>query len=358
MKKTQVALAALALVASTAALADGVKISGQIDLGVMHTSKSNNGAGGTFMEQGALLDHSSVNISANEDLGSGMKAFTTLELGFNANGFADNGGGANNTTAGAGALFNRQAFVGVSGEFGSVAFGRQLSPFILSQALTNFGVGSFWVNRLAVGNSSGGAFSVTGTGVNGSGFFPANGISYTSPSIGGFTVRGLTTTAQGTQGNVLGADAAAVDNDRFDSASIEGNVGPAFVSGAWQSNKNTYTSYTLGATAKVSDSLSVMANYMNDKPEGGTSVSSTAVGVKYSLSGSTDAILQYAANDASGNSERTLTNLSLVHALSKRTSVYAMAASGKNVGSTIGNFANDYAGKTNTSYGIGVAHSF
>jgi predicted porin len=141
MKKTQVALAALALVASTAALANGVTISGQIDLGVMHTGKSNNGAGGTFMEQGALLDHSSVNISASEDLGGGMKAFTTLELGFSANGFADNGGGGNNTTAGAGALFNRQAFAGVSGDFGSVAFGRQLSPFILSQALTNFGVG-------------------------------------------------------------------------------------------------------------------------------------------------------------------------------------------------------------------------
>jgi len=357
MKKTQVALAALALVASTAALADGVTISGQIDLGVFHTGKSTAGAGGTFMEQGALLDHSSVNISANEDLGGGMKAFTTLELGFNANGFADNGGGAGNTTAGAGQLFNRQAFAGLSGDFGSVAFGRQLSPFILSQALTNFGVGSFWVNRLAVGNAAG-AFSSTGTGLNASGFFPANGISYTSPSIGGFTVRGLTTTAQGTKGNVLGGDAAAVDNDRFDSASIEGNVGPAFVSAAWQSNKSTYRSYTVGAVAKVADGLSLMANYMNDKPEAATAVTSYAIGAKYALMAGTDAILQYAANDASGSAEKTLTNLSIVHSMSKRTSVYAMVGSGKNVGSTIGNFGNTYTDKTNTSYGVGVAHSF
>lgn len=357
MKKTQVALAALALVASTAALADGVTISGQIDLGVMHTSKSVNGAGGTFMEQGALLDHSSVNISGSEDLGGGMKAFTTLELGFSANGFADNGGGANNTTTNSGSLFNRQAFVGVSGDFGSVAFGRQLSPFILSQALTNFGVGSFWVNRLAVGNAGGG-FSSTGTGLNASGFFPANGISFTSPSIGGFTIRGLTTTAQGTQGNKLGADAAAVDNDRFDSASIDGNVGPAFVSAAWQSNKNTYTSYTLGANVKVSDGLALIANYMNDKPQGGTAVASYAISAKYALMAGTDAILQYAANDASGTSEKTLTNLTIVHAMSKRTSVYAMAGSGKNVGSSLGNFANSYADKTNTTYGVGLAHSF
>lgn len=356
MRKTQVALAALALVASTAAMAD-VTISGQIDLGVFHTSKSVNGAGGTFMEQGGLLDHSSVNISTSEDLGGGLKAFATLETGFNANGFADNGGGAGNTTAGAGQLFNRQAFAGLSGNFGSVAFGRQLSPFILSQALTNSGVGSFWVNRLAVGNAAG-AFSSTGTGLNASGFFPANAVTYTSPSMGGFTVRALTTTAQGTKGNVLGADAGAVDNDRFDSASIEGNVGPAFVSAAWQSNKKTYSSWTAGATMPIVDGLSVSANYMSDKPESGTEVNSYALGVKYTLMAGTDAILQYAANDASGTSEKTLTNLTLVHAMSKRTSLYATAASGKNVGSAIGNFANSYADKTNTTYGVGLAHSF
>ena len=101
-----------------------------------------------------------------------------------------------------------------------------------------------------------------------------------------------------------------------------------------------------------------MANYMNDKPEAATAVSSFAVGAKYALMASTDAILQYAANDAAGAAEKTLTNLSIVHSLSKRTSVYAMVGSGKNVGSTIGNFANVYTNKTNTSYGVGVAHAF
>jgi predicted porin len=72
----------------------------------------------------------------------------------------------------------------------------------------------------------------------------------------------------------------------------------------------------------------------------------------------TDAILQYAANDGTGNAEKTLTNLTIVHALSKRSSIYAMVGSGKNIGSSIGNFANDYAGKTNNTYGVGVAHSF
>ncbi len=38
MKKTQVALAALALVASTAALADGVTLSGSLDAGIAATN--------------------------------------------------------------------------------------------------------------------------------------------------------------------------------------------------------------------------------------------------------------------------------------------------------------------------------
>ena len=40
MKKTQVALAALALVASTAALADGVTVYGAVDAAVAHANNS------------------------------------------------------------------------------------------------------------------------------------------------------------------------------------------------------------------------------------------------------------------------------------------------------------------------------
>jgi len=97
MRKTQVALAALALMASTAALAE-VKISGQIDIGVFNSGNSTTGAGGTYMEQGGYLDHSSVTLSVNEDLGSGLKVGAVLESGFNANGAIDNGGNQGATT--------------------------------------------------------------------------------------------------------------------------------------------------------------------------------------------------------------------------------------------------------------------
>jgi len=87
MKKTQVALAALALVASTAALADGVKVSGQMDVGVGNTTGV-----GTYMEQGGWADNSNITFSGDETLGNGMKAFFTLASGFTQNGDPGNGG--------------------------------------------------------------------------------------------------------------------------------------------------------------------------------------------------------------------------------------------------------------------------
>ena len=81
MKKTQVALAALALVASTAALATDVTIGGVIDIGIANTTKNSNGVGGTFMEQGNFTDHSSIDIDVSEDLGGGLKAYASLGMG-------------------------------------------------------------------------------------------------------------------------------------------------------------------------------------------------------------------------------------------------------------------------------------
>ncbi|MFM8467713.1 MAG: hypothetical protein ACKOAO_09160, partial [Oxalobacteraceae bacterium] len=63
MRKTQVALAALALMASTAALADGVAISGGIDIGMQNSTGD-----GSKMRSG-MLGINVVNLAASEDLG-------------------------------------------------------------------------------------------------------------------------------------------------------------------------------------------------------------------------------------------------------------------------------------------------
>jgi len=157
MRKTQVALAALALMASTAALAAEVSISGVIDVGIASTSK-NGGVGGVFLENGAYNDHSALELNINEDLGSGLKAYASLGMGFNPNGQSDNPGvGRGLSTANDSigihnnSLFNRQAFVGVSGDFGSIQLGRQLSPFVLSNVLMQNYIGMFGVSYGAGG---------------------------------------------------------------------------------------------------------------------------------------------------------------------------------------------------------------
>jgi len=310
MKKTQVALAALALVASTAALAD-VTMSGQIDLGLFHTSGYNSATlgngkvgGGTFVEQGGMMDHSSVTLTASEDLGGGMKVSAVLETGFSANGYSDNGGTAGNGTNEYSTPFNRQSYLSLAGEFGTIGLGKQLSPFILHMAMTNGGFGSFWVPRLMVGNQSNGAFAGMGAGLKGAGFFVTNSVMYTTPSLNGFTLSGLTTTSAGTQNNILNEDS---DNnakqDKYSAVSLSGNVGPAYVSGAWSTRGGDdnvgYRTYSVGATLPVGDSLSFFANYMNDRLQlaagaVGDSLASYAIGGKYSLTSSTAVALSLA----------------------------------------------------------------
>jgi len=80
-------------------------------------------------------------IRGNEDLGGGLKAFFTLESGFDvnsgslANGAATLAGNSpaattvNGNSSLSGQLFSRQAFVGIGGDWGSVAFGRNYAPF-------------------------------------------------------------------------------------------------------------------------------------------------------------------------------------------------------------------------------------
>jgi predicted porin len=65
---------------------------------------------------GLGVDQSRFGLRGSEDLGGGLKAIFTLESGFGiGNGKLSNNGG----------MFNRQAFVGLSSQYGTVTLGRQ-----------------------------------------------------------------------------------------------------------------------------------------------------------------------------------------------------------------------------------------
>lgn len=106
------------------ALAQNVTLYGVVDTGVAYV----NGVGAarhsdTFMQSGAVP--SRWGLRGTEDLGGGNKAVFWLESGFASDTGAITQGGR---------LFGRQALVGLSGDWGQVAFGRQFTMLFWGMA--------------------------------------------------------------------------------------------------------------------------------------------------------------------------------------------------------------------------------
>jgi len=351
MKKTQIALAALALVASTAAIADGVKVSGQIDVGIGHTTGV-----GTYMDQGAWADNSNITFSGDESLGNGMKAFFTLAQGFTQNGDPGNGGN--------GTLFSRESLIGLSGDFGTVKLGQQLSPYILSYAISQAGTpGGFWVNNFIMGGGLGNVAVGAGDGAfQKGGFFIPNAVSYTTPSINGWTATVLTNTANGAKDGAMAATTS--DADKYTAYNVIGAIGGINVTAGYQKRGSSYTSTVIGASTSFGD-LTVAGNYNKHNVDSSAafafptaSTSSYLLSAAYKLQEALTVVGGYGANDLA--SDQSMTNVGLKYAMSARTYTYIsyVRATGGAQSSLAqrGNYST--AGANNATTVVGVAHSF
>ena len=163
MKKSLLALSVLAAVAGTASAQTSVSIYGVVDAGI---SYSDNGAATnskTWALGSGQQSGSRLGFKGSENLGGGLSAIFTLENGFNV----DDG------TQGQGRLFGRQAFVGLSGGFGSVKLGRQNNPIRASaEAIDPFALGLAGdIKRV---------FNVYGERAD-------NTINYSTPNLSGFS---------------------------------------------------------------------------------------------------------------------------------------------------------------------------
>lgn len=121
MKKTIIAGAILASLSGVAAAQSSVVIYGLIDAAVVVEKNGVfNGGKTTTKLDGGVNGGSRIGFKGTEDLGGGLSAFFVIENGFTAdNGAAGQGG----------LLFGRQAFLGLTGGFGTVKLGRQYSVF-------------------------------------------------------------------------------------------------------------------------------------------------------------------------------------------------------------------------------------
>jgi predicted porin len=173
MKKSLLALAALGMFAGAAHAQSTVTLYGIVDIGMAYTSNQTTATGGKSLWQMASGNESGSRwgLTGAEDLGSGLKAIFKLENGFNPN---------NGTAGQSSRMFGRQAYVGLSGNFGSFTMGRQynaiqdfVAPLDIASVLTQYATHPFDNDNL---NNS---------------FRTDNSVKYVTPKIAGFQAEGL-----------------------------------------------------------------------------------------------------------------------------------------------------------------------
>lgn len=173
-KKIIVLAIAAVLTFPTLALADtaNVNIYGLIDLS-LDIVKTGDGSAGTAATQGTTQRRVSSNVSrlglkGSEALGDGLNAVWQME-------------GSVNMDNGTSALFDRNTFIGVEGDFGRVILGKHDTPYKISTRKLDVFADSIADNRSLMGGVSGKSASV---GFDGR---PSDVLAYISPTMGGVT---------------------------------------------------------------------------------------------------------------------------------------------------------------------------
>ncbi|RBB94738.1 porin, partial [Pseudomonas sp. MWU12-2115] len=134
----------------------------------------NNNAGGKHLYSMAsgVLQGSRFGMRGTEDLGGGLKAIFTLENGFDVNSGKLGQGGL---------MFGRQAYVGLSSQYGTVTPGRQYDSVV------------DFVGPLEAGDQWGGYIAAHPGDLDNfnNAYRVNNAVKFTSQSYGGFTFGGL-----------------------------------------------------------------------------------------------------------------------------------------------------------------------
>lgn len=188
MKKSVLALAVLGAFAGAASAQSSVTLYGRLDTAISYAEP---GTGdGTFRVSSggvgsAPIGGSRWGLRGTEDLGGGLKANFVLESGF-----------ASDTGAGGAALFDRQAWVGLSSSLGSLSLGRQDT---LTRTM-NLGFSDISAEgELTVVET----LTATGAPVAGRALFQNfgsrvnNSLKYVSPSFSGFQFQALVGLGEG-----------------------------------------------------------------------------------------------------------------------------------------------------------------
>lgn len=177
MKKQMFVLAASTAFAAPAFAQNSVTLYGLIDEGLNYT---NNVRGGHNYELASGdAQGSRWGLKGAEDLGNGLKAVFQLENGFDVNSGRLGQGGR---------MFGRQAFVGLSSDFGTVTLGRQYDALVdyLAPTTANGNWGGYLLSHPFDNDNTDNSFRVNNT------------IKYASPDYAGFQFGGTYSFSNGT----------------------------------------------------------------------------------------------------------------------------------------------------------------
>ncbi|PLZ02859.1 porin [Burkholderia sp. WAC0059] len=354
--KKWIGMAALGCAASAAHAQSSVTLYGIIDSGITYVNHAATAGGGhgSLVEYGdGVAQGSRWGIRGAEDLGGGLKTVFALESGFSS---------GNGTLGQGGALFGREAFVGLSKRgIGMLSFGRQY-------ALSTEYIGNKYTmgNQTVVGNY---AFHIndldqlTSSRIN-------NSVKFDSANFDGFTFGALygfsneagdfagtptTTTAGTTKQGSSSTYSFGVNYENgsfglgtaYTSIRYPNAASPAFsVSVA---NVNTgglrdLSTFGIGSRYRIGDAT-VWGNWTHTRLTPLVSETSTLnnyeIGAKYQMTTASSVGLGYTFSDMSGgfNGKWNQINSDFDYALSKQTDVYLLVVYQKAAGSNVVNGA-------------------
>ena len=284
MKKSLIALAVLAA-SGTAFAQSSVTVYGKLDQGI----KRGIGEAKTSMAQAS---GSRLGFRGTEDLGGGLKANFQIEHRFTP----DDG-------VAAATFWNGRSIVGVSGGFGQIDLGRDYTA-------------AFWTQL------AGDVFGWDGVANNGAttrAGHPvivrfANGITYTSPTFSGITLRANSTIKEGTEAksgtsfqlaynngplNASVATETTAANAKYTGFGAAYNFGAARVNALIGTTESAAgvegDSMVLGLTVPMG-ALSLKASYATLEVANVKTVQQLGLGARYALSKRTDLYTSYANN--------------------------------------------------------------
>lgn len=320
MKKISlIALAVLGTFAGSAAAQTNVTLYGVADAGIGMIDSDAPGSDNYVNVFSGVQSTSRFGIRGSEDLGSGLKATFNIEAGVNFD-----------TGASDSVFWQRRAVVGIAGGFGEVRLGRDYTPGHTAAGTTDVMGYGLLGNWLSFNNNNGLPAGTPGASrLNGITLRASNGLHYTSPNLGGFTLRAMYAT-----GEADDVSRAANDGDMY-GLSVVYAAGPLTVSAYYQTfefdngfqDTDSGDQYGVGAQYRFG-AFRVAFNYGMadvDGPLGG-SIENKAWGLGAGARlGVGEVLVNYIRHelDLAGDPKADSWGLAYVHPLSKRTNLYA-----------------------------------